>query len=415
MSGAVRPWLSAGVALASVGVIAAAPLAESQQVRHVVNPPVSLAASSIANVPRNILNALLNIPAAELAGVQRLTAAMVISQSWYVYSDVNVLGWDPGNPEMLKGLVDMMFPFPAFSTPAGEQLNWLVAANLPMNAGCTGFPPCADLSSLTNVMFRVPVVAFLTGGGYTFAEPVTPTNNPVSVQEGQWNFDLGQTGAPVSWYAHTVKLEPLAGVKSALDYLTDTPGTVEIPTVKEIVDTYAAFAKSLWASLYPFVPQSVLWNPYYSISALITRPFYKLLCQGCNSYDPFMPVGWEPGDWVPDAFTYVPTSPYNPFVHYPVSHGPEPVEYDFAYSTEVAAGAGSAASASAGQQDQAPRPAAAPTRALARASSAASRPATAAVERRDSASRTGAAQPAAASPKASRAGLAKNRPSRADQ
>ena len=92
MSVAVRPYLSAGLALASIGVIAAAPIANPQPAVRAANPPVNLTASSIANVPQNVLNAVLNIPSAELEGVKRLTAAMVISRSWYVYSPVNVLG-----------------------------------------------------------------------------------------------------------------------------------------------------------------------------------------------------------------------------------------------------------------------------------------------------------------------------------
>lgn len=285
MSVAVRPYLSAGLALASVGVIAAAPLAAQQDSLRLANDRVELTAGTISNVLTNTVNAFLNIPAAELAGVQRLTAAMLSSQNWFIYSPVNVLGADPSNPEMVKGSLDMLIPFPALSHPTGDALNAWFEANFPMNAGCTGFPPCPDLNSLLNVMFKVPGIAFNMPDGYTFAEPITPTNNPVSNQEGQWNADLGQTGAPVPWYAETVKLDPFEGVKSVVNYLTGTPGKVIIPTVNQIVDTYTAFAKSLWGSFNPFVPQGVLWNPYYSISAFVLRPFAKVLCPSCNPYE----------------------------------------------------------------------------------------------------------------------------------
>lgn len=344
----VRPFVSAGLALATVGVMAAAPTTAPQT--RLATDPVSLTAASgsLANVPANIVNAILNIPSAELAGVQRLTAAMYTSQNWFIYSPVNVLGADPSNPEMVKGGVDMLIPFPALSHSLGDQLNWWFMANFPMNAGCTGFPPCPDLNSLLNVMFKVPGPAFYSLDGYTFAEPLTPTNNPVSDQEGQWNADLGQTGVPVPWYADNVKLDQFDSLKSVWNYLTGTPGKVVIPTVNEIVKTYGDFAKSLWNSWNPFVPQGVLWNPYYSVSAFILRPFAKALCPSCNPYDPFMPVGWVPGGWVPDNFTYVPTSPYNPFKHYAVSHGPVPVEYDFTYKIQpIEPGA----AATAGQQN----------------------------------------------------------------
>ena len=438
MSVAVRPYISAGLALASVGVIAAAPLVSQQQSVRLANDQVTLT-GTIGTVLTNTVNAILNIPQSELDGVKRLTAAMIVSQNWFIYSPVNVLGADPGHPEMVKGLVDMLIPFPALSRPSGDQLNWWFLANFPMNAGCTGFPPCPNLNSLLNAMFKVPSWAFDSSfGGYTFAAPITPTNNPVSAQDGQWNFDLGQTGLPVPWYAQTVTLDPLEGVKSVLNYLTGTPGTVTVPTVKQIVNTYVDFAKSLWNSWNPFVPQSVLWNPSYSISAYILRPLAKVLCPSCNPYDPFMPVGWKPGGWVPDAFTYVPTSPTNPFTHYPVSHGPVPVAYDFTYKVDLTSASAAAVTAvpqSTGQSDpvaQSPAPLNAVTQTPVRQSAASVRSnrskvqspavtaeasvpadtatatATATGKSPDAAStETAPATAADSSPKASRAGLAK--------
>lgn len=431
MSVALRPYLSAGLALASVGVIAAAPLAAQQQSVRLANDQVALTAGTISNVLTNTVNAVLNIPASELDGVKRLTAAMYSSQNWFIYSPVNVLGADPSNPEMVKGLMDMLIPFPTLSRPFGDQLNAWFEANFPMNAGCTGFPPCPDLNSLLNVMFKVPGTAFYDQRGYTFAEPLTPTNNPVSTQEGQWNADLGQTGVPVPWYAETVKLDPFESLKSLVSYLGGTPGKVTIPTAKQIVDTYTAFAKSLWNSWNPFIPQGVLWNPDYSLSAFVLRPFAKALCPTCNPYDPFMPIGWAPGGWVPDAFTYVPTSPTNPFQHYAVSHGPVPVEYDFNYKPEpvvVTAAAVAAAPQGTGSSDSvAPEQTsltavtqALPTAASARASRAKVQPATAVSASGEAASV--AATPAAeapavevatakatdSSPRASRSGLAKS-------
>lgn len=417
MSVAVRPLftplVSAGLALASVGVIATAPQGAPQT--RVAGVPVSLTAASgsLANVPMNIVNAILNAPAAELAGVKRLSAALYSSQNWFIYSPVNVLGADPSNPEMVKGLVDMLIPFPALSHSVGDQLNWWFVANFPMNAGCTGFPPCPDLNALLNVMFKVPGPAFYGIDGYTFAEPLTPTNNPVSDQEGQWNADLGQIGVPVPWYADNVKLDQFESVKSVWNYLTSSPGKVSIPTIKEIVDTNVEYLKALWNSWNPFVPQGVLWNPYYSISAVILRPFAKFLCPACNPYDPFMPVGWAPGGWVPDAFKYVPTSPYNPFKHYPVSHGPVPVEYDFNYKvqpTPVTAAAATAGTQSTGESDSAVAastnaltPVSAPRPAAARAGRSNVHPAAAAAEKSGAASDTAGAAP---SPRAARAAAA---------
>ncbi len=388
---AVRPSVSAGLALLSAGVLTASPLSVPQESLRTITAPVALAAAagSWANAPANLLNAVLNAPMAEIKGVQRLTAAMISSGSWFIYSPVNVLGADPSNPEMVKGLVDMAIPFPTLSTPDGEQLNAWFTANFPMNAGCTGFPPCPDLGALLNVMFKVPGWKFYTAKGYTFTEPITPALNPVSWQEAQWNFDLGQTGDPVPWYGQTAKFGVLDGTKALVNYLKSTPGKVELPTVKQIWDTYDAFYNSLWASWNPFVPQSVLWNPGYSISAVLTRPFSWALCPSCNPYDPFMPVGWKPGDWVPDAFTYKPASPTNPSLRWPVSHGPQPA----VTTTPVTSASATAAT------DSAAVPALAASAAPAASSPAASAPTVAAGQKRSAPARTARAsraKPAAA-------------------
>ena len=214
---------------------------------------------------------------------------------------------DPGNPEMIKGLIDMLIPFPAFSTPIGDQVNAVVEANLPMNAGCTGFPPCPDLSSLTNVMFRVPPRCVHHRWRLHLRRTGHADEQPGQRAGRQWNFDLGQTGDPVPWYAQTVKIDPLESVRSTIDYLTGTPGTVTIPTGKEIVDTYAAFAKSPGTACTPSCRRASCESGPFGLG-LRHPALLQAAVPSCNSYDPFMPVGWEPGGWVPDAFTYVPTS-----------------------------------------------------------------------------------------------------------
>ena len=70
---------------------------------------------SFNNVIPNLINAVLSIPMAEIKAINRFSAAMEESASWWVYSDVNVLGWDPPNQEMTKGFVDMLLPFAPLS------------------------------------------------------------------------------------------------------------------------------------------------------------------------------------------------------------------------------------------------------------------------------------------------------------
>jgi hypothetical protein len=116
MHSALRPYVTAGVALVGSSVIAVTPIAAPQPDIRVANPAVSLAAASWANAPANLINAFLAVPQAEVDGINRYAAAFEWSGSWWVYTPENVLGWDPPNFEMTKGLVDLLLPFKALST-----------------------------------------------------------------------------------------------------------------------------------------------------------------------------------------------------------------------------------------------------------------------------------------------------------
>ncbi|WP_370330193.1 PE-PPE domain-containing protein [Mycolicibacterium hippocampi] len=257
---------------------------------------------SFSNVISNLINAILSIPMAEINAINRFSAAMEDSGSWWVYTDVNVLGWDPANEEMTKGFVDMLIPFTALSESVGEATFLWLAANFPMDAGCSGTAPgqCDDPESLLGKMFTVGAWEFFDEDGYTFPEVI----NPVSENESYWGEELGETGEPTSWSEQTYQLDAYASLASVLDYLVSEPEEVEYPTLQEVVDTFTRLGAALWDSWYPFVPQSSLWNPEMSLSAYFLRPFADILCPDCNEYDPFMPVDWEPGD--PLSGGYVP-------------------------------------------------------------------------------------------------------------
>jgi len=308
MQSALRPYVTTGIAIAGATLIAAGTVLPAQvaatqaDAARVVSMDVDLVASkSVLNVVPNLINAVLSVPMAEVNAINRFSAAMEASKSWWVYSDVNVLGWDPPNEEMTKGFVDMLLPFAPFSGPAGEATFLWFAANFPMNAGCSGLPPCPHPEDILSHMFQVAPWEFYTGDGYTFPEVI----NPVSENETHWGQELGEDGKPAPWSEHTYLLDPNAGLKAVIDYLLSEPEDVEYPTGKELWDTTVRLTTALWKSWYPFVPQSTLWNPQMSLSAVLFRPFAKVLCPDCNPADPFMPTDWKPGDKVPKG-SYVP-------------------------------------------------------------------------------------------------------------
>jgi hypothetical protein len=74
-----------------------------------------------------------------------------------------------------------------------------------------------------------------------------------------------------------------------MNYLQADPTEVTYPTAQEAFQAFTRLATAVWNSWYPFVPQSYIWNPNYSISAYLWRPFAPFLCPSCNPQDPFLP------------------------------------------------------------------------------------------------------------------------------
>ena len=226
MHAAMRPYATAGVALVGASVIAVTPIAPSQPDIRIVDPTVSLAAASVANIPANLINAFLNMPAAAVAGIERFAAAMEDSGSWNESHSNNVWGWDPANPEMLKGFVDMLLPFPALSGPLGEHLNWWAAANLPMYEGCAF--KCPDPIGLLSTMFRVPIWEFYDEDGYTFGEVINPID-----------------GQPTEWSGDTVKLDPFEPITSSTNYFREDPRGFQPVSAYEVITAAGNLAAAL--------------------------------------------------------------------------------------------------------------------------------------------------------------------------
>lgn len=257
--------------------------------------------------PINFLEAIANIPYYSVAGTNRFANAMRASGSWWVYTPTNVLGWDPANPEMTRAFVDFLVAIPSISTPMGMTADWWARANLPMNEGCTGFPPCDNPAGITDQMFKVQLWDFFAPGGFTFTSPITPEYNPISDTEAFWGQELGLTGDRVEWYGETVHPEPFGETKGFLDFLISKPEGIKTPTLQDQINAFKNLADGLTTTWNPFVPKSYVWNPDMTPFAYLARPLAKFLCPTCNAVDPFMPEDWKVGlDVYPGA--YIPPS-----------------------------------------------------------------------------------------------------------
>lgn len=261
--------LAAGVALAPMPT-PPAPAA--------IAPDVELTASSVFNIPANLIEAVANIPANEVRAWQALADSLNYGGSWTVLNPLNVLGFDSADPPKVKALIAALLPIPALAGPLADQLNIFLQAELAMNAGCGGFPvPCADPLALIGGMFQVSLLQLLQG--YTFPE----IENPLVWPDG--------TTTTPPWSGQTVRLDPLAPLVSVINSLLEEPSGIEIVPPAQVLTTVGNLLESFNNAFNPYVPGS------YSLDPELTPIGADIL----NALEPIL--GWT----APDPDEAVPT------------------------------------------------------------------------------------------------------------
>lgn len=283
MLAAVKPYLTAGLALLSVGAVTAPPIegiavteSASAERYRLTAASAGLVASAVAgseatpaNVPGNLLALVLNIPAWEVQAMNRFADAMVATGSWQVWGPTNVFGFDEQDPPKLEALLDMTVPVQPFSAALGEQLSWWARANFPMNAGCAARPgACPDLGALLDVTAKVSTAQLYDG--YQFPTVTNPFN-----------------GEPTSWSGQYVKLDPGAPFTALADYLTGPAATVETVSLGEFVAAFGRVVQSVSDAFNPFVPNSEWFNPEQTGLAEAFRAFAPSLCPTCDPEKPY--------------------------------------------------------------------------------------------------------------------------------
>ena len=304
MPAALRPYVTAGVALVGASVICATPIQPTPSTERVVGQDYQLTAASTVTcvpgdtsalcgdavgaalpdltanavvgtkpsllyVPVNLLDMFLSVPAWEIQAMDRLADAMIATGSWQVWSPTNVFGFDEQDPPKLTALVDMVIPFKPFSSVLGEQLSWWARANLPMNAGCAALPgACPDLGALLDSMFTVPMPELYAG--YQFPTVTNPF-----------------TGEETTWSGDPVKLEPWGPFTSTWEYLTAPPTGVETVSLGDYLTVPLKFGKSLFDAFYPFVQNSEWYNDDETKLAPLFRALAPILCPSCNPDNPY--------------------------------------------------------------------------------------------------------------------------------
>jgi hypothetical protein len=307
MQAASRPYALAAAVLAATSVVAVTPSAARIVELPIRSIETRLVDSSIANIPINLLDDIINIPANELHATQFFTDNLFMAGPWFVVSPTNLWGVDPGDPTHFMSVVNFAVPFPAlsgmnapetdFNAGLGQQLWGFVASELPTNSGCAEasclpLEPSSPITGLQGVDFYAWLGQILSGqekfplfnnwldaqytNGQFYFNPsadgsTDPTNSVASglVHPFQgWSSPtdplLGGQGIPgtgpgdaMPWSGETYTFQPWVPFENFINSLMATPTGIDSiysdPT--QIAQTLQAFAAGLMF-FDPFTPGS---------------------------------------------------------------------------------------------------------------------------------------------------------------
>ena len=288
------------MALAGASLIAVTPVVPPPLENHLTSAEVRLAASSVLNIPINVIQDVINTPYNEVQGINALGQSLLFTGTWLVAGSTNIWGTDPADTGHY-GLVDL-FPFPAFSNSVAAQVSGLAAVLLPINSGCNNVD-CPNPFALVAGWFQpARIWTLLTTGQYTFdAAPVTGPDGTTHPPEGLWSF-----GGPVTWgaqYGHpewdtktdpatgqpvvpwagtTFTVNPLAPFSDYLTHLMSDPtspeNAIKFPTGQQTATAFSNLASGLIVDFSPIFPGSPycigLCGQFYGPGSLLAPPFY---------------------------------------------------------------------------------------------------------------------------------------------
>jgi hypothetical protein len=184
MHAAKRPYVLAAAALAATSLVAVTPTTSQVALQAGKLPVRSYdtqlvdAGESLLNVPINLFDDLINIPANELYATQFFTDNLFMAGPWFVVGPTNLWGVDPGDPTHYQSVINFLIPFTGlsgmdapetdFTGGLGQQVWGLVASELPTNASCDEaacipFEPASPVTGISSVDFFEWLGATLSG------------------------------------------------------------------------------------------------------------------------------------------------------------------------------------------------------------------------------------------------------------
>ncbi len=183
MQAVSRPYVMAAAALAATSLVVITPRATESATATPQLPVRSIPtrlvdAESLLNVPINLFDDLINIPANEIYATQFFSDNLLMAGPWFVVGPTNLWGVDPGDPTHFMSVTNFLLPFPElsgmnapetdFSAGLGQQLWGFVASELPTNASCDEaacipFEPASPVTGISGVDFYAWLGATLSG------------------------------------------------------------------------------------------------------------------------------------------------------------------------------------------------------------------------------------------------------------
>ena len=293
MQVAARPYVMAGAMLAAASLVAVTPIA--QRTIHLPTRSIEtqLADSSIINIPFNLLQDIVNIPNSEINALTYAAESLFNSGPWFVVSNTNLWGVDPGDPSHFMSVTNFLLPFEGlsginapetdFDGGLGQQLWGLVAATLPTSSGCDAFDclpvsPTSPVTGISGVDWFVHLGDILSGerdfplydnwfkvpfdqvlAGYYF-DPAADGSIDPSGPAYQIFDNIPGTGLDdaMPWSGLTYTLQPWVPFENWINDLMADPdySNFEIPGIEEIGRAVQAVTAASVVAFDPFTAGS---------------------------------------------------------------------------------------------------------------------------------------------------------------
>jgi hypothetical protein len=296
MQVAARPYVMAGALLATASLVAVTPIAQRAIHLPTFSIETQLVDSSIFNIPFNLFQEIVNIPNSEINAMTYAAESLFNSGPWFVVSNTNLWGVDPGDPSHFMSVVNFLVPSGGlsgidapgtdFDAGLGQQLWGLAAAALPTSSGCDAVDclpvsPTSPITGIGGVDWFIWLSQILNGqqefplfdnwfkvsfdqvlAGYTFDPAADGSTNPTGPAYTIFD-NMPGTGLDdaMPWSGMTYTLQPWVPIENWINDLQAPVGEdyfdgFDVPTLEEFGRAVQALSAAAVVAFDPFTPGS---------------------------------------------------------------------------------------------------------------------------------------------------------------